>query len=80
MERASVYSIPGIVPALTGERSSYYASKQAAIDGGSVRSGLLGHGRNDSVTGSIGGTASPLAATPKELREGLGFPESKESS
>ena len=66
-ERASVYSSSGIAPALSSERNSYYAGKQAnAGDGGSTRSGLLGHGRNDSVTGSIGGHASPLAS-PREL-------------
>ena len=67
-ERASVYSSSGIAPALSSERNSYYAGKQTnAGDGGSTRSGLLGHGRNDSVTGSIGGhTSSPLAS-PREL-------------
>lgn len=66
-ERASVYSSSGIAPALSSERNSYYAGKQTnAGDGGSTRSGLLGHGRNDSVTGSIGGHASPLAS-PREL-------------
>jgi hypothetical protein len=59
-ERASVYSSSGVVPALTGDRSSYYAGKQANVDGGSVRSGLAHHGRNDSLTGSIGGATSPL--------------------
>ena len=69
-ERASVYSSSGNVPTLTSERNSYYATKQAhAGDGGSVRSGLMGHARNDSVTGSIGGIAAggnPLAS-PREL-------------
>ncbi|KAF2707066.1 hypothetical protein K504DRAFT_458523 [Pleomassaria siparia CBS 279.74] len=62
-ERASIYSSSGVAaPALSGERSSYYANKQNA-DGQSVRSGLLGHGRTDSITGSIGATAtSPLAS------------------
>ncbi|KAI9852855.1 MAG: hypothetical protein M1838_004414 [Thelocarpon superellum] len=67
-ERASVYSSSGIAPALTSERNSYYAGKQGAgwtVDGGSVKSGLLGHGRNDSITGSIGGAGSPLAS-PRE--------------
>ncbi|KAF2204702.1 hypothetical protein GQ43DRAFT_437677 [Delitschia confertaspora ATCC 74209] len=59
-ERASVYSSSGVAaPALPSERNSYYANKQN-IDGGSVRSGLLGHGRTESITGSIG--ASPLAS------------------
>jgi hypothetical protein len=68
-ERASVYSSSGIAPALSSERNSYYAGKQSNTgDGGSMRSGLLGHGRNDSITGSIGGlanTGSPLAS-PRE--------------
>jgi hypothetical protein len=69
-ERASVYSSSGIAPALSSERNSYYAGKQTtAGDGGSTRSGLLGHGRNDSVTGSIGGHASPLTS-PRELPQG----------
>lgn len=66
-ERASVYSSSGIAPALSSERNSYYTGKQANIgDGGSVRSGLPGHGRNDSITGSIGGHSSPLAS-PREM-------------
>ncbi|MCJ1340553.1 hypothetical protein MMC09_005849 [Bachmanniomyces sp. S44760] len=69
-ERASVYSSSGIAPALSSERNSYYAGKQTiAGDSGSVRSGLVGHGRNDSITGSIGGiaaAASPLAS-PREV-------------
>jgi hypothetical protein len=55
---------------LSSERNSYYAAKQPNPgDGGSVRSGQVGHGRNDSITGSIGGMASagsPLAS-PKEM-------------
>ncbi|KAI9848201.1 MAG: hypothetical protein M1837_000875 [Sclerophora amabilis] len=66
-ERASVYSASGIGPALSSERNSYYAGRQNfATDGGSVKSGLLGHGRNDSITGSIGGASSPLAS-PREV-------------
>ncbi|CAD6445330.1 7b27d6e9-3989-4bf5-bc7b-18fdf1c3ab42 [Sclerotinia trifoliorum] len=64
-ERASIYSSTGVAPALPSERNSYYANKQSlANDGGSVKSGLLGHGRNDSISGSIGGIivpGSPLA-------------------
>ena len=63
-ERASVYSSTGIGPALSSERNSLYAGKQNNPgDGGSIRSGLIGHGRNDSITGSIGGIAanSPLS-------------------
>lgn len=42
-------------PALASERNSYIGSKYG--DAASVRSGLLGagHGRNDSMSGSIGG-------------------------
>ena len=65
-ERASVYSSSGIVPALSSERNSYYANKQnIAGDGASVRSGLVGHSRNDSIPGSITGAVSPLAS-PRE--------------
>lgn len=67
-ERASVYSSSGIAPALSSERNSYYAGKQSNTgDGGSTRSGLLGHGRNDSVTGSIGGHAASPLSSPREL-------------
>ena len=74
-ERASVYSASGIAPALTSERSSYYAGKApAGGDGASMHSGFLGHSRNDSITGSLGatpgtGTGSPLAS-PKEVLGG----------
>ncbi|KAH8677291.1 hypothetical protein BX600DRAFT_430651 [Xylariales sp. PMI_506] len=68
-ERNSIYSTTGIAPALPSERNSFYATKQGlAGDGGSIRSGLLGHGRADSVTGSVGGVTSPLAS-PLEISE-----------
>ncbi|KAK4941206.1 hypothetical protein LTR10_018879 [Elasticomyces elasticus] len=54
-ERASLISASGITaPALASERNSYIGSKYG--DAASVRSGLLGggHGRNDSISGSIG--------------------------
>lgn len=84
-ERASVYSSSGNAAAITGERNSYYASKQAhAGDSGSVRSGLVGHARNDSITGSIGGIASPgtSLASPREIppRETLPAKLSQRSS
>lgn len=65
-ERASVYSSSGAVPALNSERNSYYAAKQG-VENGSVRSGLHGHGRAESLSGSVntgvGGPAvSPLAS------------------
>ncbi|KAI9793537.1 MAG: hypothetical protein M1816_007970 [Peltula sp. TS41687] len=67
-ERASVYSVSGVGPALSSERNSLYAGKQNVVttDGASIKSGYLGHGRNDSVTGSIGG-ASLLLASPREV-------------
>lgn len=70
-ERASIYSATGVAPALQSERNSYYAGKQTVTaDGGSVRSGRLGHGRNDSISGSIGGgvagPSSPLAS-PRDV-------------
>lgn len=69
-ERASVYSSTGIAPALVSDRNSYYAGKQSiTADGSSVRSGLFGHGRQDSISGSVGGmgaSGSPLAS-PREV-------------
>ncbi|EOA92210.1 uncharacterized protein SETTUDRAFT_153176 [Exserohilum turcica Et28A] len=60
-ERASVYSASGVTaPVLTSERNSYYANKQA--DGLSVRSGLLGHGRTDSISSIRATPTSPLAS------------------
>ncbi|CAK7219397.1 hypothetical protein SCUCBS95973_003808 [Sporothrix curviconia] len=74
-ERTSIYSATGI---LGGDRNSFYARQ--SLGGGGVagdaasihsgRSGLAGHGRSESVTGSIGGSlTSPLAsplASPRE--------------
>ncbi|KAI2615106.1 hypothetical protein GGR54DRAFT_614069 [Hypoxylon sp. NC1633] len=74
-QRTSIYSTTGMT--LPGERSSLYAvSKQGltgAGDGASVRSGLLGHGRADSMNGSVAGmgvgtVGSPLAS-PREVAE-----------
>ena len=62
-ERASVYSGSGIAPALSSERNSFYAGKPGpAAEAGSIKSGFLGHGRTDSVSGSIGGASLPLAS------------------
>lgn len=78
-ERASVYSSSGIAPALSSERNSYYANKATTGggDGGSVRSGLISHGRNDSITGSIGGiaAASPLASPREGSGAAFGYQE-----
>lgn len=72
-ERASVYSSSGIAPpaALSSERNSYYANpKQNFGDGGSVRSGKVSHGRQDSLTGSMAGvTASSPLASPLLVHE-----------
>jgi hypothetical protein len=62
-ERASVYSASGVgAPALISERNSYYSAKQG-IDGASVRSGFLGHGKTDSINGSITGL---VASSPRD--------------
>ncbi|UPX17152.1 uncharacterized protein EKO05_0007526 [Ascochyta rabiei] len=87
-ERASVYSVSGATApvVLSSERNSYYANKQA--DGLSVRSGLLGHGRTDSIS-SIRAmhTASPLAsprdpplATKLSRRSSEWIPDAREAS
>ncbi|KAF1955530.1 hypothetical protein CC80DRAFT_549208 [Byssothecium circinans] len=66
-ERASLYSFSGVAaPALSSERNSYYANKQNT-DAQSVRSGLLGHGRTDSINGSIGPNPTSPLASPREL-------------
>jgi hypothetical protein len=60
-ERASVYSASGVTaPVLSTDRNSYYANKQT--DGLSVRSGLLGHGRTDSISSIRATPTSPLAS------------------
>ncbi|TID13655.1 hypothetical protein E2P81_ATG01594 [Venturia nashicola] len=68
-ERASIYSSTGVnAPMLISERNSYYSVKQG-IDSMSIRSGLLGHGRTDSINGSISGLPSPLATSPRDPPE-----------
>ncbi|KAI1118064.1 hypothetical protein F5Y14DRAFT_400977 [Nemania sp. NC0429] len=67
-ERTSIYSTTGIAPALPSERNSFYAGKQSMGDGASIRSGRLGHGRADSISGSAAGVNSPLVS-PKEVSE-----------
>lgn len=62
-ERNSIYSATGVAPAMPSERNSVYA-KQG--DGASVRSGLLGHGRPDSISGANAGVTSPLVS-PREV-------------
>jgi hypothetical protein len=67
-ERTSIYSATGVAPALTSERNSYYAGKG---DGASVRSGLLGHGRTDSVGGNTAITTSHLTSTRELSDDGM---------
>lgn len=70
-ERVSIYSASGIAPALPSDRNSYYAGRERTIgDGVSVKSGmsgLYGHGRTESLSGSasvLGANSitSPLAS------------------
>lgn len=75
-ERTSIYSATGVGPAISSDRNSFYA-KQG--DGASVRSGLLGHGRAESVSGSIGGLSSPLI-TPREVLGEKNEKEEKENT
>ncbi|KAK3901889.1 hypothetical protein C8A05DRAFT_44571 [Staphylotrichum tortipilum] len=60
-ERGSIYSATGILGVGGGGRDSFYAKPFG--DGASVRSGFLGHGRTDSVSGSIGGLGVPAVGT-----------------
>lgn len=61
-ERNSIYSATGVAPAIQSERNSVYA-KQG--DGASIRSGMPGHARGDSLGGSTTAVTSPLAS-PRE--------------
>jgi hypothetical protein len=63
-ERTSIYSSAGAAPAHATERGSILA-KQG--DGASIRSGRLGHGRPDSISGSIAGVTSPLASPREDM-------------
>ncbi|ETS79414.1 hypothetical protein PFICI_09267 [Pestalotiopsis fici W106-1] len=67
-ERNSMYSTTGIAAALPSERNSLYTKQSIAGDGASVRSGFLGHGRADSINGSVVGVTSPLVS-PREVSE-----------
>ncbi|GJN84550.1 hypothetical protein PLIIFM63780_008108 [Purpureocillium lilacinum] len=66
-ERTSIYSATGVASTLQGERNSVYTAKQG--DGASVRSGLLGHGRPDSISGANAIATSPLASPQEEPSE-----------
>jgi hypothetical protein len=61
-DRASIYSATGVTAALPSERNSLYAGKAMLSDGGSMYSGRLGHGRAESISGSLTGVGSPLAS------------------
>ncbi|KAF1849571.1 uncharacterized protein K460DRAFT_399690 [Cucurbitaria berberidis CBS 394.84] len=84
-ERASVYSASGVTaPVLPSERNSYYANKQAT-DGLSIRSGLLGHGRTDSISSMRATPTSPLASprdavAPGRIRQSSEWKEAREAS
>ncbi|WYZ37109.1 hypothetical protein EsH8_II_000615 [Colletotrichum jinshuiense] len=71
-ERTSIYSATGVAPAIPGDRNSFYAKQSGAGDGASIRSGLLGHGRADSINGSIGGMNSPLTSPRESAEKGDG--------
>lgn len=70
-ERNSIYSATGVAPAIPSERNSLYA-KQG--DGASVRSGRLGHGRPDSISGSV------ALASPREVLDKRSLAENREDS
>ncbi|KAK6955693.1 hypothetical protein Daesc_003336 [Daldinia eschscholtzii] len=78
-ERTSIYSTTGITPTLPGERNSFYAKQSLAGDAASVRSGLLSHGRADSISGSVGGVNSPLTS-PREAAEKGAVAEEKDEN
>lgn len=46
-------------------------------DGASVRSGFAHHGRNDSLTGSIGGVSSPLVGRGESVAPARAGPSSQ---
>ncbi|KAK4248935.1 hypothetical protein C7999DRAFT_39925 [Corynascus novoguineensis] len=84
-ERTSIYSATGILGAAANERNSLYTKQglgNGNVGGGdaaSVRSGLLGHGRADSIAGSIGGGfAAPTAGTSPLVSPREGLEEEKE--
>ncbi|KAL7799899.1 hypothetical protein V8C37DRAFT_365915 [Trichoderma ceciliae] len=70
-ERNSIYSATGVAPAIPSERNSLYA-KQG--DGASVRSGRLGHGRPDSISGSV------ALASPREVPDKKSLAENRDDS
>lgn len=68
-ERASIYSATGVTPALPSERNSFYAGKQTvAGDGSSIKSGMAGHGKTESIGGSLPGAITPGSplASPRD--------------
>lgn len=90
-ERASIYSATTGNFGVSSERNSFYAKQGlGSVVGGdrdtaSVRSGLLGHGRAESINGSIGfGRGdSAVAAAPSPLtsaREVQGYVEEEGAS
>ncbi|KIW35488.1 uncharacterized protein PV07_02184 [Cladophialophora immunda] len=82
-ERSSLISASGVTaPALASERNSYIGSKYGG-DTASVRSNLLGasagHGRNDSLSGSIGGHREKERDKEKEKERDRGMEKVGES-
>ncbi|KAK4221295.1 hypothetical protein QBC38DRAFT_377383 [Podospora fimiseda] len=77
VERASIYSATGILTA--SERNSFYA-KQGTLggpvnaDSASVRSGLLGHGRAESISGMSIGYATASGSGAREVTSPLATP------
>lgn len=55
-------------PVLSSGRNSVYAGKTSTLDGGSIRSGHIGHGRSDSTSGSMLGAT--LSVTKERERDG----------
>ncbi|OAP59549.1 hypothetical protein AYL99_06847 [Fonsecaea erecta] len=82
-ERSSLISASGVTaPALASERNSYIGSKYGG-DNASVRSNLLGagasHGRNDSLSGSIGGYREKEREKEKDKERDRGMEKVGES-
>lgn len=56
-------------PILSSERNSVYAGRTSTIDGSSIRSGQVGHGRSDSTAGSVMSNALPV--TKEQVHDGM---------
>jgi hypothetical protein len=78
-ERASLFSVPGVISPYN-DRASYHGVRPTANDGASVKSGIMGHGRNDSVGGSSMHPATPRdqIAAGRSSRRGSDWIEMEE--